>query len=111
MSILAISTTVLDDMINTYAVHLEDVVAESGTSETGVDWDQRVRAGRVTIDVEFTFSDAELAAFAVLIADPYFTMTYLCRGSQESGTFKVRASDENMLTDDHWESQITFEEL
>jgi len=111
MSILTIGATDLDDMINTYSVHKEDVIAESGTSETGVDWDQRVRAGKATVTVEFTFTDAELAAFAALIADPYFSMTYLCRGSQATGTFKVRASDENMLADDLWESEITFEEL
>ena len=111
MSILTISTTVLDEMINTYSVHKEDVVAESGTSETGVDWDQRVRAGKATVNAGFTMTDSELASFGTLIAGAYFTMTYLCRGSQLSGTFKVRASDENMLADDLWELEITFEEL
>ena len=111
MSILTIGTTDLDNMINTYSVHKEDVVAESGTSETGIDWDQRVRAGKATISVEFTFTDAELTAFAALIASAYFTMTYLCRGSQLTGTFKVRTSDENMIMDDQWESSIAFEVL
>lgn len=108
---LTIGTTDLDEMINTYSVHLEDVIAEAGTSETGVDWDQRVRAGKATVTVGFTFTDADLAAFAALIADANFTMTYLCRGSQLTGTFKVRASDENLLADDLWESDITFKEL
>ena len=111
MSILTISTTVLDEMINTYSVHKEDVIAESGTSETGVDWDQRVRDGKATVTVGFTMTDAEIAAFGVLIADAYFTMTYLCRGSQMTSTFKVRSSDENMLSDDLWETEITFKEL
>ena len=111
MSILTISTTTLDNNINTYSVHKEDVIAESGESETGVSWDQRVRAGKVTIEVEFTFNDTEMAAFGVLIASAYFSMTYLCRGSQITGTFKVRASEETMLADDLWESSIAFEEL
>jgi len=111
MSILTIGTTVLDDNINAYSVHLKDVIAESGESETGVSWDQRVRAGKVTISVEFTFNDTEMAAFGVLIANPTFSMTYLCRGSQVTGTFKVRESDENMLGDDLNECTINFEEL
>ena len=111
MSILTISTTVLDNNINTYRVRKTDVVAESGTSETGIDWDQRVRDGKVTISASFTFTDDELAAFGVLIASDYFSMTYLCRGSDVTGTFKVRASDETMLADDLWECDVTFEEL
>ena len=111
MSILTISTTTLDNNINTYSVHKEDVIAESGESETGVSWDQRVRAGKATISAEFTFNDTEMAAFGVLIANPTFSMTYLCRGSQVTGTFKVRESDENMLGDDLNECSIEFREL
>ena len=111
MVILTIATTNLDDFINTYGVHTEDVVSESGESETGVSWDQRVRAGKATVNVGFTFDDTAYTAFFALITAASFSMTYQCRGATPTGTFKVRASDENMIGDDVWEVSITFKEL
>ena len=111
MVILTISTTTLDEYINTYNVRKSDVVSESGISETGVSWDQRVRAGKASIGVNFTFDDTSYAAFFALISAASFSMTYQCRGTTSTGTFKVRSSDENMLADDLWECNITFEEL
>lgn len=101
----------MDEMINTYMVDKKDVVAKSGTSETGVSWDIRVRAGKATITVEFTFSNSEFDSFASLTAPETFGMTYQCRGSELTGTFRVRESNESMITEDLWDVKIRFEEM
>ena len=108
---IIINSVDLGPLITSYAVHKEDVIAGAGTSETGVSWDQRSRAGKATVKAGLSLTDAELAVLGGLIAPATFSMSYFCRGSQLTGTFKVRASDEVYTVEDNWEVEITFKEL
>lgn len=111
MKILMIGTTDLSDLIRSYSVRKADVVAGSGVSESGVSWDQVARSGKASIAVGLTMTDSEITSFGTLIASSSFSVTYLCRGAEVTGTFKVRASNESLAADDVWHIDLTFEEL
>jgi len=100
-----------DYMIEKYNVTKKDDDAGSGTSETGVDWRQRRRAGKTTIKVTLSGSDDDFAALGTLIAAESFPVEYVVRGASATGTFKLSETSEDMDGEGYWVAEYIFEEF